>query len=185
MAIENPIGLPIRNISFKLLEQEIIGGYNLQQKVNQPFIIDLVTLDRMFFQSIPTTLDYSPESNFEAIASPGRNNPVYQYSGSEDTLEFVLTWFCDHESRADVLLKCKWLEALSKGDGFEEPPHLVKLSFGDLFSDATWIVNSAKYKLGRFQRDYAMLPAYAEQQVILKRVTADNRQRVNILKYNT
>lgn len=178
-------GIPYRDIAFKLLQFEVISGYNKSQKENQPFIIDLVTLEKLYFQNIPPALDYNPESNFESIASPGRNTPIYQYSGAEDTLDFVLTWYADDESRLDVLLKCKWLEALGKNNGFDEPPHLVKLCFGELFSDAKWIVAKASYKLGRFQRPHRMYPAYAEQQITLKRVEEGNRTRNSILKHTT
>jgi hypothetical protein len=177
-------GLPIRSLTLELLEQEILG-YDSNQRENQPFILDLVTLKRLYFQNIPVGIEYNAESTYEAIMSPGRNNPIYQFSGSEDTLEFELTWYCNHESRLDVIMKCKWLEALSKNNGFDEPPHLVQFNFGELFSDAKFIVSGAPYKLGRFQRDYGMMPAFATQRVTLKRVTDKNRVRSNIIKYNT
>jgi len=64
------------------------------------------------------------------IASFGSNNPIYQYTGSEDTLSFVIDWFSSENHREDVIFNCRWIEALTKSDGYNEPPHRVKIIWG-------------------------------------------------------
>ncbi|HEU4607086.1 MAG TPA: hypothetical protein VFS31_03185, partial [Chitinophagaceae bacterium] len=68
-------GLPYRQIAFTLLEQEVISGFSKDQRPSQPFILDLVTLEKLFFQSIPSSINIEPDSSFVAVESPGRNNP--------------------------------------------------------------------------------------------------------------
>lgn len=177
--------LNYRRISAQIVEQDILNGVSIQQKLNQPFILDLVTLQKLYFQTIPTVIDINPDSKFVAIESPGRNNPLYQYTGSEDSIDFGLTWYCDDESRMDVILKCKWLEALTKNDGYDNKPHIVQLIFGDLFRDSKFIVEKAPYSIGRFNREFKMLPCYAEQKITLKRISTTNLKRTEILKYST
>lgn len=174
-----------RRVAQQIVEQDIINGVSLELKNNQPFLLDLVTLQRLYFQTIPAGVEVNPDSKFVAIESPGRNNPLYQYTGSEDTIEFALTWYCNDESRMDVILKCKWLEALTKNDGYDAKPHTVQLIFGDLFKDSKFIVEKAPYTLGRFNREFKMLPCFAEQRVTLKKISSTNMKRTEILKYTT
>lgn len=176
-------GIPYRKIAAQIVEQDILNGINTRQRNNQPFILDLVTLEKLFFQTIPLEIQVNPDSKFIAIESPGRNNPLYQYTGSEDTIEFTITWYCDDPSRQDVIRRCKWLEALSKNNGYDEKPHLVQLVYGDLFKDSKFIVEKAPYKLARFNREFSMLPGFAEQMVTLKRVADRNFTRTEIIKY--
>jgi len=156
-----------------------------KHKINQPFILDMVTLERIYFQNIPGELDYAPESNWAVIASAGRNNPLYQYTGGEDTLKMTLTWYSDQENRADVLARCKMLESLSKNNGYDQKPHHISLCFGDMFKGSRWIVEAAPYKLSMFSRPHSMLPQFATTELTLKRVTEGNRTRANVLKLDT
>lgn len=154
-------------------------------KLHQPFLLDLVTLEKIFFQNIPGEIDYDPQSNWNVVASPGRNTPLYQYTGAEDTISMTLSWYSDVESRQDVLKKCKMMEALSKNNGYDEKPHLVALMFGDLFRGARFIVEKAPYKLSMFSRPHGMLPQLATTELTLKRVNENNRSRADILKLDT
>lgn len=150
------------------------------RKPNQPYILDLVTRERLFFQSIPDTLEYDPDSTFMAIASAGRNNPLYHYIGSEDILQFQLSWYADESSREDVIRKCKWLESLSKNNGYDEKPHEVQCVFGSLFRDAKWLMVKSRYTMRLFDRQFGMFPRLAIQDIILKRITDTNRSRTEI-----
>ncbi len=140
------------------------------------YIVDLVDpSNKIKIQFVPQELDYDPDSNWETVAAVGRNNGNYQYTGSEDVLKFQLDWYAESEDRKDVLLRCKQVESLTKNDGFDNPPHHVKLIWGDtMFSDATWVVIKAPYKMRLFQAHRSMLPQQAYQEVTLKRVTVDN-----------
>lgn len=143
---------------------------------------------------VPRELTYIPESNFVGIASFGRNNPFYQFTGSEDTLTFEIDWFSELNNRTDVIFNCRWLEALTKADGYLDIPHRVNLVWGKdnlLWDDAIWILVSAPYKLTQFNRGYrsksgeiistSMLPQQAKQVVTFKRITPTNRQTQEII----
>lgn len=149
-------------------------------------IKDLTTFEEIKIQWVPQELDYSPDSNFTSIASMGRNNPFYHFTGSEDTLKFTLDWYGQEESREDVLRNCKKLEALSKNDGYDGPPHRIKLIWNSImFSDATWLVVSAPYKMLLYQAHRNMLPQQAYQSVTLKKVTSTNMTSNDIRKLTT
>lgn len=160
-----------------------------KQRTNRGLIIlDLVTLEQIELHFVPKVLDYNPEPNWSVIASMARNNPLYHYTGSEDSLTFEIDWFSKDtdDARTDVILNCKKLEALSKNNGFEEPPHLIKLIWNDkMFSEATWVMFSAPYKLSMFQAHKSMLPQQAIQSVTLKKVVANNKSNQNIRSIGT
>lgn len=143
---------------------------------------------------VPGELTYQPESNFVGIASFGRNNPFYQFTGSEDTLTFEIDWLSNQNDRKDVLFNCRWLEALTKGDAYEDVPHRVKLVWGNdntMFEDSVWLLVSAPYRLTNFVRGYndnngtfistSMLPSQAFQTVTFKRLTKNNRATRDII----
>tara|TARA_R110002012_G_scaffold176458_1_gene341349 strand:+ start:856 stop:1896 length:1041 start_codon:yes stop_codon:yes gene_type:complete len=162
--------------------------------------------ETLVLHSVPKQLKYEPASNFVGIASIGRNNPHYNYAGSEDTLSFSIDWYCKGLDRAEVLRSCRWVEALSKSNGYTQRPPVVKIQWGDddyLFGDDEWIVVSAGYELSNFQ-SYGMstdtktfrrgkdnslysiggLPQQAYQNVVLKRVSNTNRTWEKIRNIN-
>lgn len=180
------IQTPTYGFKNKTISPGVSGGINTTTKPNQPYLLDLVTLERLFFQNIPTVLKYTPESQFVAIPSAGRNNPLYHYVGSEDSLAFTITWYAEESAKDDVLRKAKWLESLSKNDGYDKKPHLVQLIFGNVFKDAKWLVTSAgPIDFSLFDRTAGMLPKLATQEITLKRTTETNRSRVEILSINS
>lgn len=163
-----------------------VNGIPSSQKKNQPYILDLVTRERLFFQNIPSSTNYHPESNWAPVVSPGRNNPLYQYTGGEDTLSFTLTWYSNIQTKDDVIKAVKWLESLGKNNGYDEKPHLLQCVFGMLYRDAKWIMHSAgPIDLSNFDREVGMLPKLARQDIVLKRVTETNRTRTDILSITT
>jgi hypothetical protein len=160
--------------------------------------------------SVPRELKYDPSSNFVGLASIGRNNPHYNYTGSEDSLEFSIDWYCKGLDRAEVIRNCRWVEALSKSNGYQHRPPRVMIKWGNddfLFGNDFWIVTSAGYTLKDFQ-DFSKgydpgtqnpsgvmysvgkLPQQATQNIVLKRVTNTNRtwkeiRNISNLKDNT
>jgi len=155
------------------------------QKENQPFFLDLVNLEKLFLQTIPFELDVDPGTNWAVLNSMGRNAAGLQYTGAGDTLTFELSWYSDHDSREDVIRKCKWIEALSKADGYKAEPHDVLFVWGGLFIDSTYKVISAPYILKLFNREYLMLPQQAIQTITLRKVCSVNPTRSDILKVGT
>lgn len=149
---------------------------------------------KLILPFVPGELNHGIESNFVGIASFGRNNPIYQFTGSEDSLTFTIDWFSNAKNREDVIFNCRWIEALSKADGYEERPHRVILVWGrdnKLYQDHIFIVQSAPYVLSQFVRGYrdeegnvistSMLPQQAIQNITLKRLTSDNLSSSDII----
>lgn len=134
--------------------------------------------------TVPLELSYSMNSRFIAIATIGRNNPHYHYTGSEDQLEFTVDWFSDSFGFEDVIFNCRWLETLTKNNRYKKP-HRIKLQWGNddrLFQDDIWLLVHAPYKMKQFNRGYkepgsgkfistSLLPACATQTLKFKRVT--------------
>lgn len=164
------------------IKGDALGNTTTVQKGNQPYILDLVTLKRIFFQGLPLELEIAGDSNFATMASMGRNNPFYHFTGSEDVIKFNLSWFAAVEEQDDVLKKCKWLHSLTKNNGYKKRVHHVQFSFGDMFKASEFIIVSAPYSLRLFNRELGMLPRIATQEITLKRVTADNLTHADMLK---
>lgn len=126
---------------------------------------------------IPNEVQVTPESTFVSIKSPGRNNPFYQYAGSEDTVEFSIDWYAFDEKRESVINSCRWIESLSKADGYVGSPPRVIIKFGKeniLFDGFQFIIYKAPYILKNFQPNASMLPIQAYQTLTLKRITRNN-----------
>lgn len=175
-----------RNTERVNLNTDSKGGLDAgSQKPNQPYIVDLVTLEKLWLQTIPFEIEVDPNANWVALASMGRNLPGWQFTGAEDTIKFDITWYCDHSSREDVIKKCKWLQALSRPDGYDGEPHPLQFVFGDLFKDSKFIMYAAPYRLGQFNREYFMLPTYALQSITLKRISETNLKRIDFVKTGT
>lgn len=148
----------------------------------------------------PSALNYQISSNFVPIATMGRNNPHYHFTGSEDTVSFTIDWHAYQNHREDVLFFCKWMESLCKNDGYGNPPHRIKLAWGQdsiMFQDDIWIVVDASYEMSQFVDSYnntgdrnnftrvGLLPQQAYQKVVLKRLTQYNRTIEDIMgNYN-
>jgi len=164
------------------LDNGILDDFSDNKKPNQPYILDLVTLERLWFQTIPYEIDNNAESVFVTLASPGRNVPFYNFSGSEKTLHFTITWYANHISYLDVISKCKWLESLSMGDAFDSEPHQIQFVFGELYKDAKWLMKSCPFKLSNFDREQRMLPKLATQEITLIKVSTKNPSRATNLK---
>lgn len=151
---------------------------------NQPYLVDLVTLEKLHFQTIPERIDYQSESSFATLESPGRNNPLYHYTGSEDIISFTITWYGNHYGLQDVIRKCKWLMSLSRSDGYRASIHPCKLIFGEMFKNSKYIVTAAPFGLREFDRVFGMFPRWAEQQVTLKKISETNTERPEQLNPN-
>lgn len=134
--------------------------------------------------TIPLELAYSSENSLQALASFGRNNPFYQYTGSEDTLSFTLDFYSLNNAKDDVMYWCRWLEAMSKPDGYRGGLHRVILQWGRddrLFADETWFISKANYKLSQFQSHRSLLPAQAFVEITMVRVVDRNRLTADIV----
>jgi len=130
--------------------------------MNELLIVDLDTpydpsnpgkLEYLTVLLLPDKLDYTPDSKFVAIESPGRNNPFYHYAGSEDTLEFSINWYSFDYDFAYVIDRVRWLESLTKADAYLRRPPRVRLIWGmadRLWRDYVWALVQAPYTLDSF-----------------------------------
>lgn len=157
------------------LSSDILDQANSTQKQNQPYILDLIDLKRVYLQGLPLEIQVSEETTFATINTHGRNTPFYQPSHGEDTIRFNISWFADIEEQSDVLAKCKWISSLSKIDGYNKSGlHPIALSFGKLFKGSKWIVKSATYSLRLYNRELGMMPRLATQELVLARISDTN-----------
>lgn len=164
----------------KVVSTSVING-GASKKPGQPYILDLVTLEVLYFQNIPKDLKYHPEASWLVVASASRNNPNFQYLGGDDNLSFTLSWYSDDKSSQDVIKAMKWIEALSRNDGYNSKPHPIQCVWGNMYRDAKWIVHSAgPSNMSMFDRTNGMFPRLATQEIVLKRVVETNRSLSDI-----
>lgn len=143
--------------------------------------LDAIELRALKIQTIPLEVSVDPTPKWAVIPSIARNNPFYHYTGGEDKLSFTLDWYSERDNRQDVIQKCRWVEALSKGDGYLKGPSRVLLIFGDLFKTDSWIIESAPYKLSLFDTSRELLPRQAYQELTLNKVSDHNTTRKEVL----
>lgn len=161
----------------------IVRGYkgNWGQDKHPLLLIDIETGETLGLQGLPDELDYNPSPTWATISIPGRNAPWYTYVGSEDVLTLEISWYAKQENLKDVIAKCRWIEALTKADSYDDPPHRCRLKWGELFSEELWIVSSASYRLKNFDAAQGYRPHCATQQVVLKKWLPHNttQQQIN------
>lgn len=158
------------------LKKDFITGHDAM-------LVDLVSGERLHFQGLPNELNITPETSWATIKPFGRNNPHYHFTGSEDTIEFEVSWYAEKADKSDVIEKCKWVESLTKADGYEGGPHHVSFIFGDLFKTAKWIVFAAPYVISLFDKANGMRPTLATQTITLKRITDNNLKLRDVLNW--
>lgn len=161
----------LNNKGLEYLTTDATGASTKNQKPSQPYIFDLVTLKALYFQGLPPSIDITPDTTYATLAAVNTNTPNYQFSNSEDTIKFLITWYAEEENKQDVLKKCKWLQALTKVDG-TKGIHPVKFAFGELFKDSKFIVVSAPFSIRSYDREKGMMPNLASQELTLKVISS-------------
>lgn len=157
--------------------------YNLSKSPYQYIIL----------QNRPSSLDFRGESTLATIKSMGRNTPMYHFTGSEDIIQFNISWFCnDPENPNEVLFKCRLLESWTKSNGYQAGPPILMIQWGNsgIFINHKYILTSATYSLSNFRNAYrkrdsngkpsqeivslGLTPSTATQELIFKRVSSYN-----------
>lgn len=111
-------------------------------------------------QTLPRDISFSPKTSWAVLNSLGRNTPLYHYSGSEDTIQFDISWYSnDKENPQEVVTKCKLLESWSKANGYSASPPILQIyapapvgmfnTSGEIFG-TNYILWSAEYKFVNF-----------------------------------
>ncbi len=154
-------------------------------------------------QTVPREIEYQGESTWAVIHSMGRNTPMYHFTGAETTIQMNVSWYCtDKAHPEEVVAKCRLLEAWTKANAYLASPPVLKIQWGrsDLFKDQYFILTAATYKLSNWRAsakvrrrnthqfempagyvDPAMYPSTATQELILKRVSANNLSHNDII----
>lgn len=157
-----------------ILTKDALGNSSLIQKPNQPYIVDLFTLKKIFLQGLPLEIENMGDSTINDVKTLNRNLPLYHFGSAEDIVKFNISWFAETDELEDVITKCKWLFSLTRRDGYDGKFHPVKLFFGKLYNDSTFILTAAPYSIRLFTRDKSMLPRLATQELTFKRISEDN-----------
>ena len=176
---------------------------SLTKKRIQIYNISSDPITYLELQTYPEKVSFQGESTWAVINSMGRNTPMYHFTGAESIIQLNISWYCDDPANpADVLAKCKLLEAWSKGNGYISAPPILKLNWGDseLFKDELFILTAATYELSNWRGsvkqydrktkelvlpkgyvDTNLLPAMATQELIFRRVSATNLTHGDII----
>lgn len=126
------------------------------------YLTALRTLERLEIQYVPKEISLVRTPIIAGVAVVGRNNPIHHYVGGTTELNLELDFYSVEDSVQDVITKCKWLESLAYGNGFENPPERVRITFGKLFgNNEVWIVKDVKYKMSHFMVEQGFLPRQA------------------------
>lgn len=175
----------------------------LNKKKIQIFNISSNPITYIELQTYPEKVSFQGESSWAVINSMGRNTPMYHFTGAETIIQINISWFCDDPANpADVIAKCKLLEAWSKGNGYISAPPILRLNWCDseLFKDELFILTAATYELSNWRGsvkqydkktkklvlpkgyvDTNLLPAMATQELIFRRVSAHNLTHNDII----
>jgi len=159
------------------------------------FLVNLETEERVKLPWIPQTISMDPSSKLVAMPSIGRNTPFYHYTGSEDTLEFIIDWFfTDDISRKAAIHNATKIEAFSKSNGYETAPPRIKIVWGgsNIFKNSIWLLEQAPYRLSNWVdhvwnkelkelTSYKLLPQQINQEVKFKRVSKHNLSTEDIV----
>ena len=167
--------------------------------------IEASPYQRVIIQNRPNKVEFKGETTWASIKSMGRNTPLYHYTGSEDIVQFNISWYCnDPDHPEEVIDKCRFLEAWTKSDGYKASPPVLRIQWGSsgIFDNQTFILTSATYTLQGFNNgfrkfttghdgsrkvdmvDGKLYPSYATQELIFKRVSATNLTYEDILPKN-
>jgi hypothetical protein len=191
----NPIYGSTADISKYLKKQKIVRDKNQYSRLNEVIIFNTTSIPYQYItlQNRPTSLEFRGETSWATIKSMGRNNPMYHYTGAEDTLQFNISWYCnDPNNPAEVVNKCRLLESWSKANGYKAGPPVLKIMWGggELFENHLYILTSATYTLGNFNNvcrigdsmvSKKLYPATATQELIFKRVSSTNLMYEDII----
>ncbi len=131
------------------------------------YFIALRSLERLEIQFVPEKLEINRKPNVQQVEIVGLNLPKLQHQGGGRNITLELDFHAEDQNREDVIRKCLWLESLTYRDGPDKPAERVRLIFGRLFNRDIWMVESVKYELKNFHRQFDYLPTQAYATVTL------------------
>lgn len=147
------------------------------------YIVNMETGEKVRVMFVPLLLEWESTSNLAPIATLGRNNPFYHYTGGEDKLSFELDWLATDKAKTAAINACNKLKSWSKNNSYKKPPPRIKLIFGTLFSNHIFLIADASYNMAMFQGTHRMLPAQCYQTIELVKITSYNETHKDISDY--
>lgn len=132
------------------------------------FIVELAPpFERLELMDIPDTVSVPRQVNNGVVAVPGRNNPIYQYTGGSDTMNLEMFFFTESEGGVDiesVTRKVNWLKSLTYADNVNQATRKVKIVWAgsSLFQDLEWVITSVTPEYQGFHSQYNYLPVFAK-----------------------
>ena len=174
--------------SLKKLEppSDIKNVISIVNLIDEPY-------SKVELQTYPREVEVNPDTTWSTVKTPGRNSPLFNFTGAEDTITLEVSWYSVQDTRRDVISKCRLLESWSKADGYNSSPPLLNIIWGDsgIFDNQQFILYSAKYNLSNFQNAYKdkasnvinlkLLPNTATQTLVFKRVSGGNLLHSDII----
>lgn len=145
-----------------------IYNRGIQATNSSLYFIALDTGERLEIQFVPPIIEGDRVADLGTMKIVGRNNPMYQNVGGEDTLAITLDFYADEESRQSVIHKVRWLKSLTYTDGGRQPAQRVALVWGDLYKNEKWVVARVRERLSNFDAGYGFLPKQAMVDLQLK-----------------
>lgn len=140
----------------------------------QLYLINMETLERLEFQYHQDELAIERQTNHAALAVMARNNPLRHYTGGDTTLRLTLDFYARQADLQDVKDRVNFVMRLAHNRGIGQPPPLVKLVWGELISDRTWVVQNPTPRFSIFDRTRGWLPRQAFVDLTLAAADTDD-----------
>jgi len=132
----------------------------------QLFIVETKEpFESMEIQFVPYELNSNRKADIRDIKVVGRNNPLQQYTGGDETLSFVIEMYGDNTM---VLNRINWLKSLTHNDGYGGSFRSVKLVMGELFKYDIWNITSVQTNMNHLDRNLGWGPQRASVTISLK-----------------
>ncbi|WP_291726161.1 hypothetical protein [Bernardetia sp.] len=138
---------------------------------------------RLELQEVPKEIAKQRTGNYATVDVPGRNNPLHHYTGGGDTFSMSCQFVYDGSNEDTVLRDINWLEGLIANDSYNAPTRKVKVIFGNLFSNKTYIVKSVSSKFTDFDNQNGWKARRAEVSISFELSMETNRSINDIRQF--
>lgn len=145
------------------------------------FITALDSLERLEIQYVPKELTIERVADYGDIRIVGRNNPFHHYVNGHENLDIDLDFHSIEKAREDVVKKCNWLKSISMNDGYDNPPEVIRLTFGRLFREEIWVIRSVRINYAQFEERTGFLPVQAYVKLGLSLSPKQNTKRSDVI----
>lgn len=133
----------------------------------QMYLIGTKSLKRLGIRFIPNEIELSSIPQINDVYVVGSNNPKTFINSGMDTITLNLDFIAETRFMEDVRNKANWLRSLRYTPKDNEPQERIRVVWGALFNQETWVVKNVVIKYSHFMRNYGGLPKRAEVQVLL------------------